>query len=544
MKERYLSLKLKMMIPSLILIGIFILELGLHLNHFFDGKLMGRGETLALIGMIIPISGIVGTIIAYVTIYRTLISPINILKTYTNELKEGKADLNIHLNPYTRILELSSIFGSLNDFKEKLRDSLKGLFTGIRESIYYGSRISRYINQLAALSRQTDYNFRINLQNLGSMSTAIQEQNQALTLISETASSVTQDIGELTDIINHMNQRAEMGKKDLYNILGTVGEMDRDMKAEATNAGLLEEKATRIEEVVGTISAISDQINLLSLNAAIEAARAGESGRGFAVVADEVGKLADQSKGAVTGITTSLKEIQEEIRNNRKDIENLSVRLTGISGTTEIVTGRISEILSGLGQISTYFQSIQGSTGNLETTIDEINNASQNQVKYSNTILENLKSEKDKIQSMDREMHQMVDQIETFLESALETVQQLQYFNITDHRTLKEEMDRAMVAHDSWMSVLEKSFDGGERDLESDHRKCRFGVFIKSIPIPDTCKIEWEKIDEVHKKIHECATGVFLSHDKKEPDNARSHFQVAQDSSTELKGLLQACREK
>ncbi len=87
------------------------------------------------------------------------------------------------------------------------------------------------------------------------------------------------------------------------------------------------------------INDISDQINLLSLNAAIEAARAGDAGRGFAVVADEVSKLADQT-------ANSLKEINQIISKNEDEI---SMGLNQIMETT----GVLKTIIEGVGIIET-----------------------------------------------------------------------------------------------------------------------------------------------------------------------------------------------
>ncbi|MCR4435661.1 MAG: methyl-accepting chemotaxis protein [Eubacteriales bacterium] len=173
---------------------------------------------------------------------------------------------------------------------------------------------------------------------------------------------------------NDKEKKLELLKKRISEITGAIEEVAAGIAQNANNAvsvsraadvlakisSSLKERIDAIQQsvknynrVTGEIVSISDQTNLLSLNAAIEAARAGESGRGFSVVADEVKKLAEQSK--VTAQSTKKDEL--ELLNNIEEVIKIAGELEAragllnhdienISAVNEKITGKSQEMVS------------------------------------------------------------------------------------------------------------------------------------------------------------------------------------------------------
>ena len=226
--------------------------------------------------------------------------------------------------------------------------------------------ISTASEELAAQIEQSERGSADQAAKVGETATAMEEMNSTVLEVARSASSASEMAGRAKG-------KAEDGAKVVQAAVNGIRNVQTVSLALKEDMGKLSEQAQSISNIMGVISDIADQTNLLALNAAIEAARAGEAGRGFAVVADEVRKLAEKTMTSTTDVGNAIKSIQGSVRQSIEQVD----RAVGLIDTATEQSNKsgeaLGEIVGMVDQAADQVRAIATAGEQQSATSEEIN---------------------------------------------------------------------------------------------------------------------------------------------------------------------------
>lgn len=245
--------------------------------------------------------------------YRMIIAGFNkTLETITEPVNEAMRLARFYASGdftarFDEKIPVAGEFVAYRDALNTIGIELQRLMKLINEELYEGisvlssasSELLTVTTQLSSTSSQTASTVNETSDTVESVRTKTDLMNQKTKEVSEKA-------------MNALNVSGD-GQKSVQEILDGMNHIQRQMDMIGMNVIKLSEQSQAIGEIIATVTDISEQSNLLAVNASIEAAKAGELGKGFAVVAHEIHNLAEQSKQATSNIRTILTDIQRGV---------------------------------------------------------------------------------------------------------------------------------------------------------------------------------------------------------------------------------------
>ncbi|AZD32571.1 methyl-accepting chemotaxis protein [Pseudomonas chlororaphis] len=273
---------------------------------------------------------------ATVWLLRSKLAPLGDLVRQADAL--GKGDLSARLNVSSQD-EIGQLAGSFN----QMGQALSAMVEHIRKA---AEEVNGRAQALSGLSSGAYEGMEQQSGEISSMAGAVEE-------FSATSLNIADNMGNTERLAQENTQQTRIGRTSMEEASASLEQIAGALNSTATVINTLGQRSEEIGGIVGVITAIADQTNLLALNAAIEAARAGEQGRGFAVVADEVRNLASRTREATDEISGMINSIQQETGNAIATMEQGNVLMQeGLSRNANVASAlaRIDEQSRSAGQ--------------------------------------------------------------------------------------------------------------------------------------------------------------------------------------------------
>ena len=361
------------------------------------------------IAIVVAIIGFIVTLGLAVVIIRGILKPLKDLSRLAHSLREGDLTAKLEGKKYDK--EIKDVVDSLNDAMNANRAMVGDIFAYSKLLI----KSSEDLNEIVK-----------------SISGRIIDVNSATEIISsevEQLSSVSQEVNastfEIATTVSSLNEIAETDNKSAEIIRNKAIKVKEKGQVAAKNARrICAEKIDNITNAIeqgkvvkdikmmaDVIAGVSEQTNLLALNAAIEAARAGEQGKGFAVVADEVKKLAEQSKDTVDQIKKVISEVQgafDNLSEHSKDL--LTFIEKDVDGDYELLIETATSYEKDSELITSMSEEIQNRSKTIENVITQI-------TKGINTVSSNAVETSSKSQDIQTSVGDVTSQVQIIVEA-------------------------------------------------------------------------------------------------------------------------------
>jgi len=318
--------------------------------------------------IIIAISITVG-IIFMLYMIKSIVNPINRLKQSAIKISEGDLTAFIDIHSKDEIGQLGEAFIAMKVNLKKLIRNVDQSSQHVQTSAH---NLSANAEQNIAASEQVTEAMQQVAVSTEKQTTGIDQNAVSIEEIAKGVVEIADSSMQVSDLSSRAIQLADEGGQAVEHTVNQMVSIHESVTQSDTMIKSLYDRTKEIGSILEIISAISEQTNLLALNAAIEAARAGEHGKGFAVVADEVRKLAEQSHQSAEQISALITGIQQDTAKSVQTMTKTSADVQDGLQLTENTSKKFASIIKRLHEIAPKMEDISASAQEMSAVVEEV----------------------------------------------------------------------------------------------------------------------------------------------------------------------------
>nr|WP_028695235.1 methyl-accepting chemotaxis protein [Pseudomonas cremoricolorata] len=337
---------------------------GLPTANWYIGLSVDKDKAFAMLSTL-RTSAVIATLVAVVIIIallglliRVLMRPLHVMTRAMENIAEGEGDLTRRLDVQHHD-EFGILGNAFNRFVERIHGSIREVASATQQVNEVALRVISASN--SSMSNSDEQSNRTN-----SVAAAINELGAAAQEIAGNAALASQ----------HASSARVLAEEGQQVVERNIQAMTRLSDLIVTSSGHIETlngKTVNIGQILEVITSISQQTNLLALNAAIEAARAGEAGRGFAVVADEVRNLAHRTQESAQQVQTMIEELQVGARASVETMDQSQRHSQDSVNIANQAGERLGSVTERIGEIDGMNQSVATATEEQTAVVEAIN---------------------------------------------------------------------------------------------------------------------------------------------------------------------------